>query len=64
MTNAVTKDAEAVAKALIEIERLISRYEAPGPRDTRGEVAFWTGQAINRPAGPPLPLRKIPRPYP
>lgn len=33
MTNAVTKDAEVVAKALMEIERLISQYEALGPRD-------------------------------
>jgi len=33
MTTFVSKDAEAVAKALLEVDRLISRYLAPGPRN-------------------------------
>lgn len=38
MTNLVSKDAETVAKALLDLEIFLSHYLEPGPRDANRTI--------------------------
>lgn len=38
MTNLVSKDAETVAKAVLDLELFLSRYLQPGPRDANKTI--------------------------